>query len=74
MYLIFFKLDAISLFEGEKSLNDIGILVFLIIMWNCISINKSDNMVLIVVILTIVYCVYIVAQKCPDGTTESLLL
>ncbi len=59
----------------KKLCRDIGILVFLTIMWNCIVSKRSDdNMVLTVVILTIVYCFYIVVQKCPDGTTESLLL
>lgn len=59
----------------KKICRDIGILVILTIMWNCINTNMADdNMVLTVVILTIVYCFYIVAQKCTDGYTESLLL
>jgi hypothetical protein len=39
----------------KKLCRDIGILVFLTIMWNCISTKSSDNMVLTVVILIIVY-------------------
>lgn len=59
----------------KKICRDIGILVILTIMWNFISTNKIDNnMALTVGILTMVYFFYIVAQKCPDGTTESLLL
>lgn len=59
----------------KKICRDIGILVILTIMWNFISTNRADNkMALTVVILTMVYCFFIVAQKCPDGTTESLLL
>ena len=59
----------------KKICRDIGILVALTIMWNFISTNKIDNnMVLTVGILTMVYIFYIVAQKCPDGTSESMLL
>lgn len=59
----------------KKICRDIGILVILTIMWNFVSANVADyKMALTVAILTTVYCFYIMVQKCPDGSTESLLL
>lgn len=59
----------------KKICRDIGILVILTVLWNYVSTNREDSkMALTVVILTLVYCFYIVVQKCPNGTTESMLL
>lgn len=47
----------------------------LTIMWSLLYSNQQDsNIGISTLILTLVYLFVVVAEKCDDGTTESLLL